>query len=730
MNLKPSSVTPTTSSSFEKITATGECASLVIYNAMDSPEAAISRRQNVEALVMLSALVLIAYANCFSSGFVVDGRPLILESERVHSITFHNLKEILLHSYTWPAFDSGLYRPLTTLSYLVNYVVLGDANRPVGYHWFNLLAHAANAFLVYLLALRLARRYWPAFFAAALWALHPVCTEAVTYIAGRPEELAALGVLGALVLYVYKEAFEGKWKVVHRVGMMTAAAVAVFSKESGVVMLALAVFFDFVYRSRWPCAWRGLIRRDYGWLALPVLVMLCLRWLALRHDGAMEIQFVDNPISDAGFFQGRLTAVGVIGRYFGVLAWPGEQSCDYSFNQVPLFDWRLGAWQQWIPMAVAVLLFLGAFYCRRSRTGFFLFGFSTIALLPASNLLVITGTIMAERLLYLPSVGFAIAVSLGIHKVAARLGLGRMAPMAALGVIAVAYGTRTYLRNPDWRDGETLYVSAAGAVPYAVRPHLSLARDWFTLDPDFLQGERAIREAEAAENIVAGLPARDMPSVIPATLARLCLARGDLVASRDRDGNPHADTASAKWYREALEAALQAVAADRAFDASHRRREMARGRPSHEIPPDGNPEVYATMGRVCLRLGEPQAALEAFLYLPKLVPVAPLTYSLIASAYQAQNKMADGAQSLLESYLLDDSQETLSRVVRLYGRIEGGNCAVTDKAGSLSLNRDCPVVQRDLCNGYRELEKAALEARQFGPAERFHELSGSMRGCH
>ena len=112
------------------------------------------------------------------------------------------------------------------------------------------------------------------------------------------------------------------------------------------------------------------------------------------------------------------------------------------------------------------------------------------------------------------------------------------------------------------------------------------------------------------------------------------------------------------------------------------------------------------------------------------MPVAPLTYSLIASAYQAQDKMADGAQSLLESYLLDGSQETLRLVVRLYGWIEGGNCAVTDKAGSLSLNRDCPVVQRDLCNGYRELEKAALEARQFGPAERFHELSGSMRGCH
>ncbi len=136
-----------------------------------------------------------------------------------------------------------------------------------------------------------------------------------------------------------------------------------------------------------------------------------------------------------------------------------------------------------------------------------------------------------------------------------------------------------------------MYVSAAEAVPNAVRPHLSLARDWFTLDPHFLQGERAIREAEAAEKIVAGTADRDIPSVIPATLARLCLARGDLVASRT-------DDASAKWYREALQAGLQAVAADRAFDANHRRREMARGRPSDEIPPDGNPEVYATLGRV------------------------------------------------------------------------------------------------------------------------------------
>jgi tetratricopeptide (TPR) repeat protein len=703
---------------------------------MDSSEPRISRRQHGEALVILGALVLMAYANCFSSAFVIDGRPLILESERVHSVTGQHLQQILLHSYTWPVFNSGLYRPFTTLSYLVNYAVLGSADQPPGYHLFNCLVHVANAFLVYLLALRLARRYWPAFFAAALWALHPICTEAVTNIAGRPEELAALGVLGALVLYVYHETYPARWKLPARIAMMAAATVAVFSKESGVMVLALAVFFDFVYRVRRGASWREMaadfrgLGQGYIWLAVPVAAMLCLRWLVLRHDPAMDTAFVDNPISGAGFLAGRLTAIGVIGRYFGLLVWPATLSCDYSYNQIPLFDWRSITWQQWGSMgAVALLLWLAAFSYRRSRTGFFLLGFSALAILPAANLLVIAGTIMAERLLYLPAVGFALAVSFGIHRLAGRMALRPMVAAALLAAIAIAYGARTYLRNPDWKDGETLYVSAQEAVPGAVRPHLSLAQDWFTLDPAFEQGERAISEAETAEMVVEGLPDRDIPPVVPGTLARLCLARGDLVAARDANGDPRVDTASAGWYRKALDAALKAVPADRAYDDSYRRRELAHGRQAAEIQPAGFPEIYATLGRVYLRLGQPQQALQAFQYLPQLVPGSPLTYSLIASAYQAQDKPEEAVTALLQSYLLDESQETLGRLARLYGKIDGGGCAVTERAGSRSLHRECAIVQRDLCGAYQGLEKAANEARQPLLADRFRDVRGGLQGC-
>jgi len=293
---------------------------------MDQP---VPRQRHAEALVILAAVVLMAYANSFASGFVVDGRPLILENARVHTVTRTHLKEILSHGYSWPAFDGGLYRPIATLSYLVNFAVLGNYDQPEGYHWVNCPLYVANAFLVYLLALLLVRRYWPALSVAILWALHPICTEAVTNIAGRPEELAALGVLAALLLYIHGGP-ESRWrKLWWRIAMMGAATVAVFSKESGVMVLALAVLYDFTYRARRGVSWRDraadwsrFLRNGYINLALPVLFMLSVRWLVLRRDGAMETAFVDNPLTDAGFLRGRATAVEVIGRYVELLAWP------------------------------------------------------------------------------------------------------------------------------------------------------------------------------------------------------------------------------------------------------------------------------------------------------------------------------------------------------------------------------------------------------------------------
>jgi len=92
----------------------------------------------------------------------------------------------------------------------------------------------------------------------------------------------------------------------------------------------------------------------------------------------------------------------------------------------------------------------------------------------AANLVVTTGTIMAERLLYLPAVGFAAAVAFGSTASAAGWVCVRWRRSGA-GAVGAAYGARTYQRNPDWQNDETLFASAAEAVPHSFRPHMSLA---------------------------------------------------------------------------------------------------------------------------------------------------------------------------------------------------------------------------------------------------------------
>jgi hypothetical protein len=103
----------------------------------------------------LALLTFLAFANSFSAGFVLDNKVHLLQDPRIRELTGQNIRLILQHTYWWPTGETGLYRPFTTLSYLFNYAVLGNAQEPAGYHWVNFFLHLVNVFLVYALARRL-----------------------------------------------------------------------------------------------------------------------------------------------------------------------------------------------------------------------------------------------------------------------------------------------------------------------------------------------------------------------------------------------------------------------------------------------------------------------------------------------------------------------------------------------------------------------------------------------
>ena len=683
-------------------------------------------RRHAKTFVMLAAVVLMAYANSFAAGFTWDNNTLILNDPRVHSASLHHLKDILIRSYWWPNLETGLYRPITTLSFLLNYAVLGGLDQPLGYHCFNFLLHTVNAFLVYLLVLRLVRRYGPAFFAAALWAMHPIASEAVTNIVGRADELAALGVLGALLLYMRSQETPGR-KIPLLCAMAICTAIAVFSKENGVMLIALVPWFDFVYRRG---AGLRSIAKSYLYLAVPLLAMLAARWAVLRQSGATEIPFVDNPLRLAGLPTRWATAIRVIGKYMGLLVWPRKLSIDYSYNQIPLLNWNSATWRDAAAAAAILGLIAGAAFCyRRSRTGLFLIGFWALTMLPATNLLVTTGTILAERLLYLPSVAFAAALAIGAYRLAKRAGLRPGVAAGILAAIGAAYGARTYQRNPDWRDNEALFSSAVEASPESFKTHMGLANAWLVEDPTFLRGEGAVTEAEKAASIVSGLPDNRNATSVFMLLGAIYCARGDNLAGKDVDGNPWPDTDSARWYRKALAADLRAVAIDRAQNENHRQAELARGTPPDRIGEVGSHDVYGNLGRAYLRSGNGKLALEAFLHERRRAPALPQPYADLTSAYLSLGRTEDAATVQLESLLLDDSPETLARVAELYSRLEGGGCAVVRTAEGRLLNHDCPIVRRDLCGGLQEMTAVLRAAGMFEMADHLSEAAAREQVC-
>ena len=135
----------------------------------------------------LGLLILIFYANSFSAGLLFDSEVIIKTDPRLRGLNWINLRNIFTRNYWWPTDESVLYRPLTTLTYLLNYSILGNGENAGGYHLLNFLLHWANAWLVFLIIRRLAGRLDVAALAAALFAVHPVNTEAVTNVVGRAD---------------------------------------------------------------------------------------------------------------------------------------------------------------------------------------------------------------------------------------------------------------------------------------------------------------------------------------------------------------------------------------------------------------------------------------------------------------------------------------------------------------------------------------------------------------
>lgn len=424
-------------------------------------------------IAALWVFALAAYSNSFAGGFVFDNVPIVQNDPRIRAATAENIRLIFTGEYWFDSRTSGLYRPFTTLSFLFHSAVLGNGSSAAGYHVVNLALHLLNIALVYALGSAILGNSFPALALAALWAVHPVLVESVTNIVGRADLLAAFGVLAGLLCYLRLASAAGRNRIAWLAALAGAQTIALFSKESGAVLPVLMALYDLAWPRRE--AWRNRVV-SFAVLLIPFGVFFWLRW---QLDSHLVVPFSENPLIGAGFWTARMTAVKVIGKFLWLFVWPARLSADYSFNAVPVFGWQPRNWEDakaWIALAVcAGLVLLAIGFRRRNRPLFFFVGFFLVALAPASNVFILIGSIMAERFLYLPSVGLAGCLVIAAAEIARAAHLRRAwVKWAALGFVCLALGLRTHARNFDWRDDESLWTSAIQAYPESARPYDNL----------------------------------------------------------------------------------------------------------------------------------------------------------------------------------------------------------------------------------------------------------------
>ena len=664
-----------------------------------------SLSRHILAIAALCLLALAAYSNCFQGALVADNGALVAGDVRVHAVTSRNLGLIFGQHYWFGNGESNLYRPLTTLSFLFNYAILGNGASPAGYHAINLALHAVNIALVYLLAFWIFHEIAAAGLMAALWAVHPVLTESITNIVGRADLLAGLAVLGGLVCHVLAARSKGRRRMLWRAGLFAVVAAGIFSKENTIVVLGVLPLWDFLMEPRRD--WRPRLA-NYGAAAAPCLAFLCVRGLILAKSLAYFVPYTDNPLASADFWTARLTAIKVIGKYLTLLVWPVSLSSDYSYNEIPLFTGRFASFEDWkIPivlLACVALVGIAWRYRRRNPKLSFFIALFFVTLAPTANLAIVVGTPMAERFLYLPTLAMAGCMVTAITFLARQ-----QTARAILAAVILLFAARTWTRNTDWESDKTLMLSDAESAPGSFKPHMALVA--LAGDP-----QRAIAEAGRAHQILDGLP-DGRNSMQAYTNFGICYRQeGDRLAANG--------AAAREWYQKSLRDLLRARSIEQAFDARLQRENLSRVKGTTNF---GWFPVYMELGRTYLRLSQPEDALAALRH-GLLLEFRPEFFEEISHAYEEEGDSRQAAIALMEGLAMNSGQSQLAAgLADIYRKSAPRSCAVQPGGG---VNMQCPLVKDELCSALANVAELYSTVGRHADAAQAENARKGEIGCH
>lgn len=437
------------------------------------------------ALYSLCLFVLAAgtYWRSVGGDFAWDDNPLILADARVQQS--EGLASVFTQPFSTPTVEwqVSYYRPVTTLSYVLNHWLSG--NRPFSYHLLNVLLHGMASVEVFLLTLAVFGSAGAALAAAVLFALHPAHVPSVAWVSGRTDSLCAVFLLAALLFYAMARTRRRPWKL--KALSLACFVAALGSKEAAFLFPAAVLLLDLC---RAGFSLRAAIRQAdklyYGMVLALLGAFVAAHHAITSHHGG--------GLSAATLLAGLQTSPLRLSMYLRSLCFPFGLSGFYLAEETTVRAVLLG----YIPAAALLAL---ATWRRRDRMVLFGILWFVVFLVPVLNVVPLGVYTGGDHLLYLPSVGGILAI-VGLLAAAVRAvpnarAAGRVS-VATLAVVSCLFAWETQRYIGFWHDDVSLWRHLVQGNPGSALAHNSLGLA--LLDKgDVVAAERAFRDGLSAE---------------------------------------------------------------------------------------------------------------------------------------------------------------------------------------------------------------------------------------
>lgn len=424
-------------------------------------------------LIALISIIVVIYLNSFNNSFVWDDKHLIENNQVIKS--WNNFFYIFGTDFWTLTYtpNSGYYRPIITFSYMIDYTLW--RLKPFGYHLTNTLFHTLNAILIFFIVLLIFKKQTLAFFGAMIFAAHPILTEAVTWIAGRTCIFVTFFYLFAFMLFLKNNL--NKKKIGYKLGSCIFFAVALFSKETAITLPLILILSDYFFISKTDKNkfTSNFISRHSIFLIISGVYLL-LRFITLGQVGTSQDFYADN------LFLNFIMAFKIYASYLKLLLFPIYLNAEFNIGVAQ------SILESSLIISIIIILFLivcAVKLANKSKEISFGIYWIFITLLPVSNIIPL-GELVAERFLYLPSIGFCLILAKIISMIPhLRTKLLRPQQLKFIStlffvVVIAGYSLRIIVRNKDWKDEITLFKKTIESSPNSARAHFNLGNAYYS----------------------------------------------------------------------------------------------------------------------------------------------------------------------------------------------------------------------------------------------------------